>query len=353
MKKKLKKTKIILGIETSCDDTCISLLKGTIQNEKIEKIEIIENKISSQIKIHEKYGGVYPSLAKREHEKNLSLIFNKIIKKNKIDYIAVTVGPGLDPCLWTGINFAEKIKKTFKAPIIPINHIEAHLIISFFSLKEKFLFLNKDVYLPAIGLIASGGHTILTLIKKINCYKIIGSTRDDAAGECFDKTARILGLGYPGGPAISLKSKEWKKRNLNSKIKLPRPMIHSKNFDFSFSGLKTAVLYNYQATPTKTKKSEKYIEEMANEIQDSINDVLIKKTLAAVEKYKAKSIILGGGVTSNKSLQNRFKKESKEVKTFFPPGKLQMDNAVMIAVAGFYKKPLIMKKIKASPNLKL
>jgi N6-L-threonylcarbamoyladenine synthase len=160
-------------------------------------------------------------------------------------------------------------------------------------------------------------------------------------------------LKYPGGPAIAIKAKQLKNKNLKGTIKLPRPMIHSKNYDFSFSGLKTAVLYKHNSTSSKIKKSEKYTEEMASEIQDSINDVLIKKTLSATNRYGAKSIILGGGVTANKDLQNRFKKESKKIQVFFPPGKLQMDNAVMTAIAGFYKKPINFKKIKSLSNLNL
>jgi len=350
---------IILGIETSCDDTCVSLIKVKKTKGKLPQFEIISNIVSSQVDIHKKYGGVYPTLAKREHEKNLPILFKKTLKKTTnnypIDLIAVTTGPGLDPCLWTGINFAKKISDHHKIPIVAINHIEAHLIISLFSLEKKSLTPKKNLSFPAIGLIVSGGHTLIVLIKKIGDYEVLGETRDDAAGECFDKTARILGLDYPGGPAISAEAEKFNLAMSRTKfgIKLPRPMINSKDFDFSFSGLKTAVLYHYQSTPIKKRKSKKYKSEMANEIQESIIDVLIKKTLLASEKYRIKSIILGGGVIANKMLKSRFEKESKKLKIFFPPEKMQTDNALMVAVTGFFKKTTSLKRIKAMPNLKL
>ena len=189
----------ILGIETSCDDTGISIVKIQPKLKDKSSFKILADFISSQTKIHAKYGGVYPSLAKREHEKNLPIVYKTAIKKAfgqknpQLDLIAVTNGPGLEPCLWQGINFAKKLSKQLKIPIIPINHIEAHILVNFLNQKPK---------LPALGLIISGGHTQLILIKQNN-YKIIGETQDDAVGECLDKTARVLGLGYPGGPIIS------------------------------------------------------------------------------------------------------------------------------------------------------
>lgn len=354
----------ILGIETSCDDTCISLLK--VEKSEVKKdfprFKIISSFVSSQVEIHRKWGGVYPTLAKREHQKNLPIILKKTLKKaeeskeSKIDFIAVTIGPGLDPCLWTGLNFAKEKSDLWKIPVVPVNHIEAHLIISLFSLKEKMLIPTSGKIFPAIGLVVSGGHTLIALINKIGKYKILGETRDDAAGECFDKTARILGLGYPGGPAIAAKAAECRNFKLNrtkTTPVLPRPMIHSKNFDFSFSGLKTATLYHYKSTPKRTKESGFYKAKMANEIQQAIIDVLIKKTMAATEKYQIESIILGGGVVANKELKSQFKKASKKIKIFFPPEKMQTDNAIMIAVTGFFKKQLMLKKNKTEPNLKL
>jgi len=323
----------IIGIETSCDDTCVSLIE-----KRKASFKVLSNIVSSQIEIHKKWGGVYPTLAKREHEKNLPLVFKKAVKipLSEITAVAVTVGPGLDPCLWTGINFAKKIN----LPIIPVNHIEAHLIVSFFKQKKDLIIPRKEKMFPAVGLIVSGGHTLLVLIKKINHYQLLGETRDDAAGECFDKTARLLGLSYPGGPLIA----SIAKMNPDFKVKLPRPMINTKDNDFSFSGLKTAALYRL---PLKEKK---YKAAMAYEIQTAIIDVLFKKTIKAARENKVRSIIIGGGVSANKELQKRFS-ENKEFKVFFPSSGNETDNALMIALTGFFKKPL--KNIEAQPNLKI
>ncbi|MFA4998615.1 MAG: tRNA (adenosine(37)-N6)-threonylcarbamoyltransferase complex transferase subunit TsaD, partial [Candidatus Paceibacterota bacterium] len=233
---------IILGIDTSCDDTCIAILES-----KSGCFKILSNIISSQVKLHQKYGGVYPALAKREHIKNLPLVFKKAQKEAggpKIDYIAVTMGPGLEPCLWQGINFAQDLANNLKLPIIPVNHIEAHILVNFINNNLKNVF-------PAVCLVISGGHTQLILMKGFGKYQILGETCDDAAGECFDKTARILGLGYPGGPLIS----SLAEKDNSFSIKLPRPMISHKNYDFSFSGLKTAVLYDFKNRTDKVKKS--------------------------------------------------------------------------------------------------
>jgi len=212
---------------------------------------------------------------------------------------------------------------------------------------------------PAICLVISGGHTQLILMKNIGKYKIIGETRDDAAGECFDKTARILGLDYPGGPAIAAEAQNFKLQSLDFKIKLPRPMIHQKNYDFSFSGLKTAVLYNFKNQLPKIRKSKKYIQAMSAEIQQAIIDVLLKKTIKAAKKYKAKSIILGGGVAANKELRKQFerkiKKEIPNSKFQVPSPEFSTDNAVMIGIAGYFniKKAKNWEKIKADANLKI
>ncbi len=382
----------ILGIETSCDDTCASVIE--LKDEKDIEFLILSDIISSQIEVHKEWGGVYPSLARREHQKNLTSVLkeslgkSKLLKKKKskevidrkpleeilqreesltnelieflseyekpdLNLIAVTSGPGLEPSLWTGINFTKALSSYWEIPIIPINHIEAHLTISFFSLDNNLLKINsdKDIF-PGIGLIVSGGHTQLVLIKGIGDYKIIGETRDDAAGECFDKTARILGMEYPGGPEIAQKAAEHRG---GIEISLPRPMTKTKNYDFSFSGLKTAVLYHHRSV---FDPSEEYIRAMSYEIQQAIIDILIEKTLRAVNNFKAKSIILGGGVTSNKELQKQFiEKKDPKTKIFFPPAGSQMDNALMVAVVGYLKKKnskkYKLKEIKANSNLKI
>jgi len=295
---------IILAIETSCDDTCIALIK--VSGKKQPKV--LANIVSSQIEVHRKYGGVYPFLAKREHQKNLPLVFKKAMKqaKNpKIDAVAVTIGPGLEPCLYTGVNFAKDLAKKLKVNLIPVNHIEAHIYANF--LKPDF----KNIF-PAIVLIVSGGHTQIVLVKDFGKYKILGETRDDAAGECFDKTARMLGLDYPGGPAIQKEAGKFNPKSSKIKINLPRPMLNQKNYDFSFSGLKTAALYHFKSQKPKIRQSEKYIRSMAYELQQAIIDVLIYKTLKAARENKVKSIILGGGVSANKELRKQFKAKIKK-----------------------------------------
>jgi N6-L-threonylcarbamoyladenine synthase len=347
---------IILAIETSCDDTGIALIK--VDSKKKPKIKVLSNIISSQVEIHKKYGGVYPFLAKREHEKNLPLVFEKAMKqaKNpKIDVVAVTIGPGLEPCLWTGVNFAKKLVKKSKASMIPINHIEAHIYANF--LKPKFNF--RKVF-PAISLIVSGGHTQIILVKTFGDYKILGETRDDAAGECFDKVARMLGLDYPGGPAIEKKAKEFRRRTSKFEISLPRPMMYQKNYDFSFSGLKTAALYHFRSQKPKIQKSQEYIKNMAHELQQAIIDVLIYKTLKAAKEYNVKSIILGGGVSANKELRKQFKKKIKKellnVNYYLPDIKYSTDNALMIALTAYYllkNKSKCWKKAVVNANLRL
>ncbi len=408
----------ILAIETSCDDTCIAIAKSA-KGER--KFKILSNIISSQVKIHKKYGGVYPTLAKREHQRNLvpvlkqslfeaRLLKSKIkppaealakagkqkselqfqtqkikkilerepellknflkiiskIEKPKIDAIAITIGPGLEPCLWTGINFAKALAYWWKLPVIPVNHIEAHILANWLTpISSKFQIPNpksQKINFPAICLIISGGHTQLILIKDFGKYKILGETRDDAAGECFDKVARILGLGYPGGPVIAAEAKKYSKKNYGERfsVKLPRPMINSKDYDFSFSGLKTAVLYNFQSQKPKMRKSKKYIQEIAKEVQQAIIDVLIKKTLKAAKEYRAKTIILGGGVSSNDQLRKQFKSiingQMPNVNFLVPPKNFCTDNAAMVAAAAYFHWPnekKSWKNIQAKANLRL
>lgn len=282
----------IIAIETSCDDTGIAVIEA--HNKEGPDFKLLSNIISSQIKIHKKWGGVYPSLAKREHQKNLVPAFlsalkkSELLKKNKFprkiskeeikiikevlshepalnkklvsflrkyqkpeaDFIAATAGPGLEPCLWVGVNFAKAISFFWNIPIIPVNHIESHILVNFGISK----FRNVGICFPAICLVASGGHTQIILAEKIGKYQLIGETRDDAAGECFDKAAKILGLEYPGGPVISKLASQVNPKNLGFNIKLPRPMLNQKNFDFSFSGLKTAVLYDFLKEAGRSEK---------------------------------------------------------------------------------------------------
>jgi len=349
---------IILGIDTSCDDTSVALLE-----EKNSKFKIISDIVSSQA-IHKEYGGVYPFLAKREHQKNLPVVFRKAVGKNlsKVDFLAVTVGPGLEPCLWQGINFAKELAKETKKPLVPVNHIEAHILANFISKPQ--LTTSKSQIFPAMCLVVSGGHTSLVLMEKIGKYKLIGETQDDAAGECLDKVARILGLGYPGGPAIAANAAEFKTqkthrlRTAKFKVKLPRPMIHQKNYNFSFSGLKTAVLYNYKSQPLKIRKDKNYIQAVSFEVQQAVIDVLLYKTAKAAKDYQVKTVMLGGGVAANDELRRQFKKKlSNEKLNFFVPSKkFCTDNAVMIAVTAFFNRTKGIKKLKnitAKSNLSI
>lgn len=345
---------IILGIDTSCDDTAIGILEIRGKN-----FEVKSNILSSQIKLHAKYGGVWPTLAKREHQKNLPIVYKKAIKvaKNpRIDLVAITIGPGLEPCLWEGINFAKNLAKKLKIPIIPVNHIEAHILINFLNYPLSIINHQSAIF-PAICLVVSGGHTQLFLMRKIGDYKILGETRDDAAGECFDKVARLLGLSYPGGPAIE-KFAKYEIRNPKYGIKLPRPMINQRNYDFSFAGLKTAVLYDFKERSLKDRKSKQYKIEMAKEVQQAVIDVLIEKTVRAAKDFKVKTIFLGGGVIANKELRNQIKKrvgkEIARVKCLIPQIEFCTDNGAMVALAGFFHQNKVMKnfdKIKAKGNL--
>lgn len=410
----------ILAIETSCDDTGIAILE-VIKLKNSTKFKNLSNKVHTQI-IHTSYGGVFPAMAKREHGKNIvptiisGLKEAKLLKKDKsdlsknlqkkivkvldrendlskvcleflqsfkkpdIDAIAVTVGPGLEPALWVGISFARALSLAWDLPIIPVNHMEGHLLSSLVQKKKTFIY-NKDTFkLPVLSLLVSGGHTELVLMKEFGKYEVIGQTRDDAAGEAFDKVARMLGLPYPGGPEISrLAEIERKGGNSESnftwsgekargpgklvselkRVDLPRPMIHSKDFDFSFSGLKTAVLYYIRDNGPLTEKMKS---EIAKEFEDAVTDVLVTKTFKAIEKYEAKSLILGGGVSGNVHLQRTLKQQIKNIhKKFpiqFPTKTLSTDNALMIAIAGYfkYKKikiPKSHKNLKAIGNLSL
>ena len=361
----------ILAIETSCDDTGVAVLK--IQS---SKTEILSNIVSSQVKLHEKYGGIYPFLAKREHQKNLPPVLKKAFRQGlrlssaeclqdkqkfeKPDLIAVTVGPGLEPCLWTGINFAIELAKKMNLPLVPVNHIEAHILANFIGKNSKSQIPNPKNIFPAVCLVVSGGHTQLILMKNIGKYQILGETRDDAAGECFDKVARILGLSYPGGPEVAKKAAKYNIRNKKYHIELPRPMIYQKNYDFSFSGLKTAVLYDFKSQRPRIRKSEEYIREMCFEIQQAAIDVLIHKTLKAAKSFKAKVIILGGGVAANKELRKQLRKkiekEMPHAVYYMPERKYCTDNALMAAVTAYYhqkEKTKNWKKIRANANLKI
>lgn len=334
----------ILAIETSCDETAIALVEaeGGLKN---PRFNILKNLVASQIKVHQPFGGVVPNLAKREHLKNLPILFKKLVASGYAlnpDIVAVTVGPGLEPALWTGINFVKEkyleIKKleNKEIKIIGTSHLEGHLYSSL--LDSRLHFLNSKKVFPSIALIISGGHTILVKMDSFDKYKKIGETRDDAVGEAFDKVARLLDLPYPGGPEIEKLAKFGNPDAIN----FPRPMLNQKNYDFSFSGLKTAVLYylkNLQKNNNFFLEKE-LLANIAASFQKAAFDVLIKKTLRAAEEFNAKSIFISGGVASNKTLQKEFKKTIKNQFPNFPISqflatKFPTDNAAMIAAAGY------------------
>jgi N6-L-threonylcarbamoyladenine synthase len=340
---------LILGIETSCDETAVALIKAG-KNDFL----VIDNLISSQVKIHAPFGGVVPNLAAREHLKNLPILLKKIFATNKIgskdiDLIAVTQGPGLIPALLIGADSAKALSYAWKKPLIGVHHIAGHIYANFVGKSSKL----SGIDFPILALIVSGGHTELILMKKHMDFKIIGQTLDDAAGEAFDKVARIIGLEYPGGPAISAIADKFKISNFkfqkvkDARYQLPRPMIKSNNLDFSFSGLKTAVLYIIRDNP-KIIKDKKMTAELCHEFQQAAIDVLIHKTIAAAKKYNPKTILLGGGVSANQELRKQLgdaiKRQMPNAKYRIPDTGYSIDNAAMIAVAGYFQYKLSKNK---------
>lgn len=346
---------IILSIETSCDETASSIVRF-----RGRKVEVLSDVVSSQIKLHSKFGGVVPQLAARAHLQNMVPVLEKAfrqagIAKKKIDYIAVTQGPGLIPALMIGVNAAKALAFTWQKPIVAVNHLEGHIYANWLEKKERNVYDLKKMAFPVLCLIVSGGHTQLVLMESEMKFKIVGETVDDAVGEAFDKAAKILGLGYPGGPLVEKLAAVGDKE----KIKFPRPMLSSKDLNFSFSGLKTAVLYETQG---KDLDNEKYVADVAASFQAAALEVLTAKTVRAAKKYGVKNVFLGGGVSANralrKSLRERFRQELPEVDVDFPPFKFTTDNALMIAIAGYYrvmdKKGITdYEKIKADMNLRL
>ncbi len=401
----MSKKTIVLGIETSCDETAVCIVeageRAAIYNgsDVIDtsnngpEIKVLGNALQSQIEIHAKHGGVFPALAKREHSKNITPIFVEALKKAglykekkstfseeekssiltslkmehemaedviklfetiekpNIDVIAVTQGPGLEPALWVGINFAKTLGTIWNISVVPTNHMEGHIV-------SVLVDSAQNITFPALALLISGGHTELVLIKSWHEYSVIGRTRDDAVGEAFDKVARILGLPYPGGPKISLLAKKSREREKNTDIVLPRPMLNTKDYDFSFSGLKTAVLY---LVKKMSLLSETDKEDIAREFEDSATEVLVKKTRAAMIDNNVRTLIIGGGVIANENIREAFQKMTAldfiDINLFVPQIEHSTDNAIMIAVAGYMrfvsKGESLEKDFRASGNLGL
>lgn len=363
----------ILSIETSCDETAVSIVEVTGEF-PTATYEVVGNGLWSQVDIHKEYGGVFPALAKREHARTLVPMLQKALTeaelleegetpiKNEenlkktleredelastlitwlskyelpeIDLIAVTNGPGLEPALWVGVSFAKALATILNCPVIPVNHMEGHVLASLYDVEvDNGL---APIAFPALALLVSGGHTELVLMRDWGKYEKVGQTRDDAVGEAFDKVARLLGMPYPGGPEIGRCASEARTAELppfTGKL-LPRPMLHTDDFDFSFSGLKTAVLY---ATQDKTL-SEADKNAISRDFEDAVMDVLFKKTKRAIEHFDAQTLIIGGGVSASQRMRQVFTEEllasHPDVEVYLPHRHLSTDNSVMVALAG-------------------
>lgn len=367
---------ILLSIETSCDETAISIVKR-VRGKQV-RFEVLSHKVLSQVDLHAQYGGVFPALAKREHAKAITQLIAEAlgeadilvertntyhipnadrkkldallerehemltamkvlfegIQKPTIDAIAVTEGPGLEPALWVGINAALALHLLWDIPVYPVNHMEGHIIAGLISVSDDIYEVVEPTF-PACALLISGGHTELVHIPKLRTYKVIGKTRDDAVGEAFDKAARMLGLPYPGGPEISRLAEHARKEGLvvDEDLRLPRPMLHSGELTFSFSGLKTAVL-------TRTKKREPLDERtkkmIALEFENAVTDVLIAKVRQAMYETRANTLIVGGGVSANSHIRFALKNlaEVEGFGLFIPNRNLSTDNGLMIAATG-------------------
>ena len=388
---------LILGIESSCDDTSVALLNCSKQGHTV-----LSEKTISQIAIHKKYGGVVPEIAGRAHAEKIVPLIEAVLEGQpkgrlasqnersafKPDAIAVTAGPGLITGLLVGVEAARALSYALDIPLVRTNHIEGHIYSVVIASQSEAIPSNgsanngiaasvasgdlprNDIKFPALCLIVSGGHTELILMKNHGKYKLLGTTKDDAAGECFDKTAKLLGLPYPGGPQIS----KLAETGNPDAIKFPRPMIGSEDFNFSFAGLKTSALYwlrdHGPVIASKAKQSSGIatasglamtINDFCASVEQAIIDVLVAKTLRAAKKFKPKTIILAGGVSANKKLRQTLgeaiKNQFPGAQFMLPQLKYSMDNAAMIAAAGYYhalKKDFTSwKKIQADPNWEL
>ncbi len=324
---------ITLGIESSCDETSVAVVKNGR--------EVLSNVINSQIKIHEKFGGVVPEIASRNHIEAISDVTNKALKDanmsfDDIDNIACTYGPGLVGALLVGVSYAKGLSFALNKPLTGTNHIEGHIAGNYIS--------HKDLKPPFLCLIISGGHTHLVHILDYDKFEILGKTKDDAIGEAFDKVARVIGLGYPGGPKVDKLAKEGKPN-----IELPK--THIDGLDFSFSGIKTAIINLHHKEPNINKA------DLCASFEKYVTDILIENTIKAAEKLKINNIALAGGVSANSYIRSKFiELENKGYKIYYPDPILCTDNAAMIASAGYYRFMSGVKSgldLNAVPNLKI
>ena len=319
----------ILAIETSCDETAAAV---------VEQRRVLGNAIYSQILIHRKWGGVVPSLAKKAHEERIDLVIGEALKKAKIgikeiDAIAVTYGPGLAIALEVGINKAKELAKNHAKKLIAVNHLEGHIYANFAQNSKGNP--KRELRFPMLVLLVSGGHTELVLWRDELKFEILGETIDDAAGEALDKAAKLLGLGYPGGPVIERVSEQVGNAD---QYKFPRPMLKSGGLNFSFSGLKTAFYYFLKKMPEQ--EINKNLKQLASSLQEAVFETLLIKLEKAVKQTGVKRIVVGGGVISNQYLRNELHSLMKKIdgEVIFPPQKyLCTDNAAMIGIAAFFK----------------
>ncbi|RLJ70755.1 O-sialoglycoprotein endopeptidase [Hydrogenivirga caldilitoris] len=326
---------ITLAVETSCDETAMALFSS--------EEGAIGDVILSQAKVHSPFGGVVPELSAREHTRNLLPLLDLLLKETnfnlqKIDFVSFTLTPGLILSLVVGVSFAKAIAYTLGKPLVPVHHLEGHIY---------SVFLEKAVEYPFLALIVSGGHTDLFLVRDFGSYRFLGGTLDDAAGESYDKVAKMLGLGYPGGPIIDKLSKEGEPI-----YKLPRPLMESEDLNFSFSGLKTAVMNLIR------KESKFRPEDVAASFQEAVVDILVSKSLKAMDTTQINRLVVVGGVSANSRLREVFREKSEELgfELYIPPPKLSTDNALMIAYAGIerFKRGITAPvDINAEPNVPL
>ena len=389
----------ILAIETSCDETAIAIVEAE-GDEKSARFTVLGNALISQIEIHKEYGGVFPALAKREHAKNLVPLLDAALEEAEllredtrsipeetrdaiaemlsrepglaeaffdfvseceppaIDAIAVTAGPGLEPALWVGINFAKALALLWQKPLVAVNHMEGHVMAALAKNDGEQLVI-EDVAMPTLALLISGGHTELVLMKEWLEYEMVGQMLDDAVGEAFDKVARMLGLPYPGGPEISRLAelvRAGERAASDPTYALPRPMIADATCDFSFSGLKTAVLYLLKKNPEISEHEKQHL---AHEFENAVTEVLWKKTVRALEETGAQTLVIGGGVSANTHIRRVFKHSVDigypQITLRIPSEALTTDNAIMIALAGYYRarREDAAGDIKASGNRSL
>ncbi|MCS7281434.1 MAG: tRNA (adenosine(37)-N6)-threonylcarbamoyltransferase complex transferase subunit TsaD [Desulfobacterota bacterium] len=308
----------VLGIDTSCDDTSFAILE--------DDSRVIANTVFNQNELHKLFGGVVPEIASRKHIEYIEPLFFQFMEKcglvpQRIDLIACTNGPGLIGSILVGLSFAKGLCLSLDKPLIGVNHIEAHAM---------SIFLERKVDFPFVALVVSGGHTLILLMEEKGNYRFLGSTRDDAAGEAFDKIAKFLNLGYPGGVAIDRISRQ----GLRDFVRFPRPMIDEDNFDFSFSGLKTAFINYVKKNPPNSDT----LHHVVASFQEAVCEVLCVKTVKAAKKFKVKNVVLGGGVAANRRLREMLLDAAKayDLEIFFPSIEYCTDNAAMVAITGYY-----------------